>query len=80
MGFAQQAPRPAANREVTSDEGVLCKQQGCSKPATGCVTVNLKGPTNDKRPALQLGVPIRIPMCDEHRASDGSEMQEPSTL
>jgi hypothetical protein len=80
MGFQRQAPQPAANSEATSGEELLCKQEGCSKPATGFVTVDLKGPRNDPQPAFQLRVPIRIPMCDEHRVADGSEMHDPSTL
>ena len=72
MGFQRQVPQPSAN-EATSGEGVLCKQEGCSKPATGYVTVDLSGPRNDERPTFQVRVPIRIPMCDEHCAADGGE-------
>lgn len=79
MGFERLAPLPAANLEVTSSEEVLCKQKGCSKPATGYVTVKLNGPSNDEQPAFQLSVPIRIPMCDEHRGVDGGEHAHPST-
>ena len=79
MGFERLAPQPAANLEVTSGEDLLCKQEACSKPATGYVTVNLNGPSNDEQPAFQLRVPIRIPMCDEHRTVVGSEMHNPST-
>lgn len=75
MGFQRQAPQPAANLEVTSAEDLLCKQKGCSKPATGYVIVNLEGPSNDKQSDFQLRVPIRIPKCDEHREVVGGEMQ-----
>lgn len=70
MGFDRLAPQPAANQEVTSGEEVLCKQKGCSKPATGYVTVKLEGPSNDEQPAFQPRVPIRIPMCDEHQGAE----------
>jgi hypothetical protein len=80
MGFERLAPQPASNLEVTSGEELLCKQKGCSKPATGYVTVKLEGPSNDEQHAFQLRVPIRIPKCDEHRAVVGSEMRaHPST-
>ena len=75
MGFERLAPQPAANLEVTSKEEFLCKQEGCSKPATGYVTMKLKGPSHNEQPAFQVRVPIRIPMCDEHRAVVGSESQ-----
>jgi hypothetical protein len=80
MGFERLAPQPAANLEVTSGEGLLCKQKGCSKPATGYITVNLERPSSDEKAAFQLRVPIRVPMCDEHRgAVEGKRDAHPST-
>ena len=77
MGFERLAPQPAANLEVTSGEELLCTEKGCSKPATGYVTVRLEGPSNDEQPAFQLRVPIRIPKCDAHCAVVGSEIRAP---
>jgi hypothetical protein len=73
MGFERLAPQPKAHHELTSGEEVLCGQKGCSKPATGCVTFNLEGPGSGDKTVLQLSVPIRVPMCDEHRGIVASE-------
>jgi hypothetical protein len=67
MGFERLVPQPAPLHEVTSGDGVLCGQKGCSKPATGHVSFEVEGPDSGEKTGLQLRVPIRLPMCDEHR-------------
>jgi hypothetical protein len=77
MGFERLAPQPSANLEVTSGQDLLCKQKGCTEPATGYVTMTFEGPNNDEK--FQLRVPIRVPMCDEHRgAVEGERDAHPS--
>jgi hypothetical protein len=73
MGFERLVPQPAAHHEVTSGDDVLCGQKGCSKPATGYVTFNVEGPGSGEATGLQLTVPIRLPMCDEHRGMVAGE-------
>ena len=80
MGFERLAPRRAADVEVTSGEGLLCKQKGCSKPATGYVTLNFEAPSINETAVFQLRVPIRVPMCDEHRGAEEAKRDaHPST-
>lgn len=66
MGFERLAPQREVRQEVTSGQSATCKHKGCSNPATGHVFINLVGPSREGEPALQLGGPIRVPMCDEH--------------
>jgi hypothetical protein len=67
MGFERLMPQPAAHHEVTSPDDVICGTKGCSKPATGYVTFNVETPDSGEKTGLQLRVPIRLPVCDEHR-------------